>query len=480
MTSVSGSFILTLMKGKILVVDDERLIRWYLRENLEKAGYEVIEADGGNVAVKAFSDSLPDIVLLDLNLPDISGIDVLRTVRTIDRDVPVIIITAFGNIETAVDAMRNGAYDFIEKPFEIEKLNIIIEKALENTFLRREVSRYKAKSGDYNLEHIIGNSPKIHDIRGIIRKIAGGNTTTILLEGESGTGEDFIARVIHNESSRANKSFIDVNCAALPENLIESELFGYERGAFTGASTPKKGLFELANGGTIFLDEIGDMNYNLQSKLLKVIDNKTFRRLGGTTEITIDVRIIAATNRNLQAEVRAGKFREDLYWRLKVISLRLPSLRERGDDILLLSNHFIQHFNREFKKRVRGLSPETRRLFLSYRWPGNVRELKNIIERAMILENEEYITPDHLPTEIAQDADIIQSLPRQRRSGEFDITIPEEGLDIEAVERELLKRALMMAKGNQSKAARLLNLGRDALRYRMQKFGLTAEQIGTE
>jgi len=466
------------MKGKILVVDDERLIRWYLRENLEKAGYEVIEADSGNIAVKAFSDSLPDIVLLDLNLPDISGIDVLRTLRTIDRDAPVIIITAFGNVEAAVDAMRNGAYDFIEKPFEMEKLNIIIEKALENIFLKREVSRYKAKSGDYNLEHIIGDSPAIRYIRGIIRKIAEANTTTILLEGESGTGKDFIARVIHNESNRANKSFIDVNCAALPENLIESELFGYERGAFTGASTPKKGLFELANGGTIFLDEIGDMNYNLQSKLLKVIDNKTFRRLGGTAEITIDVRIIAATNMNLQAEVRAGKFREDLYWRLKVISLRLPSLRERGDDILLLSHHFIQHFNKEFKKRVRGLSPETRRLFLSYRWPGNVRELKNVIERAMILEDEEYITPDHLPTEIAQDANIIQSLPR--RSSEFDITIPEEGLDIEAVERELLKRALMIAKGNRSKAARLLNLGIDALRYRMQKFGLTTEKIGNE
>jgi DNA-binding NtrC family response regulator len=462
------------VKEKVLIVDDERLIRWYLKENLEKAGYEVTQAEKGGDALRIFSETLPDLTLLDVNLPDMSGIDVLRAIKGIDKDVPVIIITAFGNIKTAVDAMKFGAHDFIEKPFEMEKLHIVMEKALENAFLRREVSRYKAKSGDYRLEHIIGNSPKILQIKTIIGKIATSNASTILIEGESGTGKDFIARVIHNESSRAQKSFIEVNCAALPENLIESELFGYERGAFTGASTPKKGLFEVANGGSIFLDEIGDMNYDLQAKLLKVIDNKTFRRLGGTAEITVDERIIAATNRDLQVKIKSGTFREDLYWRLKVIPLHLPPLRERGEDVLLFSHEIIDRFNLEFKKNIKGLSPETSELFLKYPWPGNVRELKNVIERTMILLNDEYVTPDYLPSEIAhQGAE--DGAAKQKASERFCIDMPAEGIDMDSVERELLKKALVMAKGNQSKAAKLLNLGRDAFRYRVQKFGLISE-----
>jgi DNA-binding NtrC family response regulator len=464
------------MKGKVLVVDDEKLIRWSLRENLAKSGYEVVEAEKGSDAIKAFSEALPDIVLLDVNLPDTSGIDVLRSVKTVDKDIPVIIITAFGNIQTAVDAMKFGAYDFIEKPFEIEKLNIVMDKALENAFLRREVTRYKALTGDYELEHIVGGSPKMQELKRVIKKISQSNTTTILLEGETGTGKDFIAKIIHNQSSRASKSFVDVNCAALPENLIESELFGYEKGAFTGANNAKKGLFELSNGGTIYLDEIGDMNYDLQAKLLKVIDSKTFRRLGGTAEIMTDVRIIAATNRDLQAKVKAGTFREDLYWRLKVIPLTMPPLRERGEDILLISQKFIERFDLEFKKQVKGLSPETKKLFLAYRWPGNVRELKNVIERAMILENEEFITPDHLPIEIGQAGEASPSLVKG--NDEFGVAIPEGGVDIENIEKELLKKALLMAKGNQSKAARLLNLGRDAFRYRIQKFGLDSDTHG--
>ncbi len=464
------------MREKILVVDDERLIRWSLKENLGKSRYEVIEAENGNDALKIFSESLPDIVLLDINLPDMSGIEVLRSIKGMDKDVPVVIITAFGNIQTAVDAMKFGAYDFIEKPFEIEKLNIVIEKALENAFLRREVTRYRTKDGDYALESIVGNSLRMQELKKIIRRIAASNTTTVLLEGETGTGKDFIARVIHDQSSRSHKSFIDVNCAALPGNLIESELFGYERGAFTGASGSKKGLFEISSGGTIYLDEIGDMNYDLQAKLLKVIDTKTFRRLGGTTEIMTDVRIIAATNRDLQAKMKAGTFREDLYWRLKVMQLLMPPLRERGEDILLLSQKFIDRLNVEFKKHIKGLSEETMKLFLSYKWPGNVRELKNVIERAMILESEEYITPEHLPAEIAQSDDL--RTVKQKSGERFDIPIPEGGLDIENVEKELLRKALEMAKGNQSKAARLLNLGRDAFRYRVQKFGLEGEMSG--
>ncbi len=458
-------------KEKVLIIDDEKLIRWYLRENMEKSGFTVMEAEKGADAIKIFGDNLPDIVLLDVNLPDMSGIDVLSAIKGIDKDVPVIIITAFGNIKTAVEAMKLGAYDFIEKPFEIEKLNIVIEKAMENAFLRREVSRYKALSGNYTFEQIMGNSPKMQEVRRVIRKVALSNTTTILLEGESGTGKDFIARVIHNNSNRANKSFIDVNCAALPENLIESELFGYERGAFTGASTPKKGLFEIANGGTIFLDEIGDMNYELQAKLLKVIENKTFRRLGGTTEIVVDVRVIAATNRDLPEKIKTGTFREDLYWRLKVMPIYLPPLRDRGEDVFLLTHYFIEHFNREFKKHIKGLSPDTKELFLSYNWPGNVRELKNVIERAILLETGEYITPEYLPAEMIQGSEY-KVKPKSEPCTIFNINIPEEGIDIEEVEKTLLKKALEMAGGNQTKAARLLNLGRDAFRYRIQKFGL--------
>lgn len=460
-------------KEKVLIIDDEKLIRWYLRENMEKLGYTVIDTEKGNEAIKIFSEHLPDIVLLDVNLTDMSGIDVLSAIKSIDKDVPVIIITAFGNIKTAVEAMKLGAYDFIEKPFEVEKLNIVIEKALENAFLRREVSRYKALSGNYRFDQIIGNSPKIQEVRRIIKKIAHSNTTTILLEGESGTGKDFVARVIHNLSNRANRPFIDVNCAALPENLIESELFGYERGAFTGASTLKKGLFEIANGGTIFLDEIGDMNYELQAKLLKVIENKTFRRLGGTAEVVVDVRIIAATNRNLSERVKSGSFREDLYWRLKVMPITLPPLRERGEDILLLSQHFIEHFNREFKKHVKGLSNETKALFLAYNWPGNIRELKNVLERAILLETGEYITQDYLPAEMLHG---FEHRIKGDKKSYIDINIPEEGIDIEEVEKTLLRKALEMAKGNQTKAARLLNLGRDAFRYRIQKFGLNGER----
>ena len=461
------------MKEKVLVVDDEKLIRWTLKENLGKIGYEVVEAENGSEALKVFSAALPDLVLLDVHLPDTSGIEVLKSLKNIDKDVPIIIVTAFGNIQTAVDSMKFGAHDFVEKPFEIEKLQIVMEKALENAFLRREVSRYKARSGDYGFDDIIGKSPKMQEIMMLIRKIAASNTTTILLEGESGTGKDFIARVIHNQSSRANKSFIDVNCAALPGNLIESELFGYERGAFTGAGNAKKGLFEISNGGTIYLDEIGDMNYDLQAKLLKVIDNKTFRRLGGTAEIMVDIRIIAATNRDLQAKIKAGVFREDLYWRLKVIPVYLPPLRERGEDILPLSQKFIDRLNIEFKKYIVGLSPETIKVFMAYQWPGNVRELRNVIERAMLLETGQYITPEHLPIEMTQAGD--GKGLTQKSLDEFGISIPEEGLDIETVERGLLKKALLMAKGNQSKAAKLLNLGRDAFRYRMQKFGLDSE-----
>ncbi len=453
-------------KAKILVVDDEKLLRWSLQQNLSKEGYTVITAEKGMQGLELFSDEQPDITLLDVHLPDISGINVLENIKKENRDAIIIMVTAFGDIQTAVKTIKIGAYDFVEKPFNMDKLKILIGKALETVSLRKEVSQFRSQlSKKYGFANIVGKSDEMVKIGELVKKVAKSDATTILLQGESGTGKDLIAKVIHYESGRADRPFMDINCTALPETLIESELFGFEKGAFTDAKQMKKGLFELSDGGTVFLDEIADMKLSTQSKLLKIIENKVFKRIGGVKDISVDLRIIAATNKNLAEEVRNDNFREDLYYRLKVIPVMLPALRERRDDILLLAKYFVEEFNREFKKNVKGISKETAKAFANYHWPGNVRELRNVIERAMILENEDYILPEHLPVEIL-------SFDSKRSAAEAaPISIPPGGLDIEEVERELIKQALDLAKWNQTRAARLLNLTRDALRYRMQKFG---------
>jgi len=455
---------------KILVIDDEKLLRWSIEQNLSKEGYTVLSAEKGVEGLELFSSEQPDIVLLDIHLPDVSGLTVLENIKKENRNAVVIMITAFGDIQTAVKTIKLGAYDFVEKPFNMEKLRILIAKALETMSLRNEVTQFRSQiSKQYSFSHVIGRSAAMTKIADLIRKIAKSDATTILLQGESGTGKDLAAKVIHYESGRAAKPFMDINCTALPETLIESELFGFERGAFTDAKQMKKGLFELSEGGTIFLDEIGDMKLSTQAKLLKVIESKTFKRIGGIKDITVDLRIIASTNRNLAEEVRKNNFREDLYYRLKVIPVLLPSLRERIDDVPLLAEFFIGEFNRDFKKSVRGLSKETERAFLEYHWPGNIRELRNVIERSMILENEEYILPEHLPIEFSMHSDA----PVR---GSSLISLPQTGLDIELVEKELIRQALEQTKWNQTRAARLLNLTRDALRYRMQKFGFLQEK----
>ncbi len=453
-------------KAKILVVDDEKLLRWSLQQNLAKEGYTVVTAEKGMQGLELFSDEQPDITLLDVHLPDISGINVLENIKKENRDAIIIMVTAFGDIQTAVKTIKIGAYDFVEKPFNMDKLKILIGKALETVSLRKEVSQFRSQlSKKYGFANIVGKADEMLKIGELVKKVAKSDATTILLQGESGTGKDLIAKVIHYESGRADKPFMDINCTALPETLIESELFGFEKGAFTDAKQMKKGLFELADGGTVFLDEIADMKLSTQSKLLKIIENKVFKRIGGVKDISVDLRIIAATNKDLAEEVKNGSFREDLYYRLKVIPVILPALRERRDDILMLAKYFIEEFNREFKKNVKGISKETAKAFTNYHWPGNIRELRNVIERAMILENEDYILPEHLPVEIL-------SFDAKRFAAEAaPISIPPGGLDIEEVERELIKQALDLAKWNQTRAARLLNLTRDALRYRMQKFG---------
>lgn len=455
---------------KILVIDDEKLLRWSLEQNLSKEGYTVISAEKGLEGLEIFYAEQPDIVLLDIHLPDISGLSVLESIRKEDNAI-VIMITAFGDIQTAVKTIKLGAYDFVEKPFNMEKLKILIGKALETVTLRKEVSQFRTQiSRQFGFTNIIGKSEQMMKIMDLVRKVAKSDATTILLQGESGTGKDLVAKVIHYESSRAAKPFMDINCTALPDTLIESELFGFEKGAFTDAKQMKKGLFEISQGGTIFLDEIGDLKFSTQAKLLKVIENKTFKRIGGIRDITVDLRIVASTNKKLSEEVKKENFREDLYYRLKVIPIEIPPLRERPEDIPLLARFFIDEFNRDFKKNVKGLSRETEEVFLAYSWPGNVRELKNAIERAMILENDEYILHEHLPIEFSANSE------RQAEISSGQITLPEAGLDIEEVEKELIRQALEQTKHNQTKAARLLNLTRDALRYRMQKFGFLQDK----
>lgn len=453
-------------RAKILVVDDEKLIRWSLEQDLTRAEYEVICAETGEAGLQLFREEQPEMVLLDIRLPGMSGIDLLRAIREVDSDAQVIMITAHGDVQSAVTAMKLGAYDYLEKPFEMERVRHLVEKALETAALKREVRQLRGeREKRYGFDQIIGRSERIRQLLDLARKVARSDATTVLLEGESGTGKDLLARVIHYQSDRAGRPFMEVNCSAIPDTLIESELFGHEKGAFTDAKSQKKGLLELADGGTVYLDEIGEMQPAIQSKLLKVIEEKAFKRVGGARDIRVNVRFIAATNRDLAASVREGRFREDLYYRLKVIPVVLPPLRDRREDILPLARQFIAQFNREFRRNVQGISPEAEELLLAYHWPGNVRELRNVIERALILETEEQILPEHLPLEI-------QTPSERREAAIAPYEISPEGLSLEAVEKDLIQQALALTHGNQVRAARLLNITRDVLRYRMKKHGL--------
>ncbi len=455
-----------MIEAKILVVDDEKLVRWSLEQNISSEGYKVFTADKGLDGLSLYKEESPDITLLDIHLPDVSGITVLEGIKEINSQALVVMITAFGDIQTAVKTIKLGAYDFVEKPFNLEKLKILVNKALETASLRKEVSQFRdTLTSKYGFDSIIGESPEIKKTFELISKIAKSDATTVFINGESGTGKDLVAKVVHYQSSRAGKPFMAINCNALPDTLVESELFGYEKGAFTDAKATKKGLFEMADGGTVFLDEIGDMQPATQAKLLKVIENKSFKRIGGTKDIVVDVRIIAATNKDMQAQVRSGQFREDLYYRLRVIPITLPPLRDRDEDVFLLAKFFIDSFNKEFKKNVKGISKMTMKSFRDYPWHGNVRELKNVIERAMILESEDQILPEHLPLELSSKEVQIQNVKG------IDIKIPPGGIDIESVEKELIRQALDSTRGNQTRAAKMLNLSRDTLRYRMQKFG---------
>jgi DNA-binding NtrC family response regulator len=451
--------------SRILVVDDEHLIRWSLEQSLKKQGYDVVTAASGEEAVKQVQDESPELMLLDIQLPGMDGLQVLEKVKEIDGEIIVVMVTALGVLETAVKAMRLGAHDYINKPFNLDELSIIVKKALETRQLRKEVAHLRsAQESKFGIDNIIGESRHMKQVLDMVRKVAKSDASTVLIQGESGTGKELIARAIHMESARKDKPFMAINCAAVPETLLESELMGHEKGAFTDAKSQKRGLFEMTDGGTLFLDEIGDMELGMQAKLLRVLEERTVRRVGGNKEIPVDVRIVSATNQELLKKIEDKTFRNDLYYRLQVIPIYLPPLRERRDDIMTLVDFFIQYYNREFGKTVAGVSKMAKKFLEEYEWPGNVRELRNIIERAIILENEETLMLEHLPRElISKTGDVA--------SGPMNLRIPPEGIDIEDVERELIRQSLEIADGNQSKAAKKLNLGIDAFRYRMKKFG---------
>ena len=449
------------MTAKILIVDDERLIRWSLRQQLEAAGWRVSEAETGAEAVERAREGV-DAVLLDFKLPDTDGLDVLRQIKAIDADVPVLLMTAHSTIETAVDAMKQGAYHYATKPLNFEEVCLLVGNALETRRLRREVKSLRAdERAPYGFERLVGQSPAMKQVMSLLARVATSPASTVLLTGESGTGKDVAAKVIHYNSDRASFSFQNITCSALPENLLESELFGHERGAFTDAKAMRKGLLELADGGTVFLDEVGEIAPGLQAKLLRFLEDRAFKRVGGSSDVTVDVRIIAATNRDLRKEVESGRFREDLFYRLHVVPIEMPALRDRVGDVPLLAQHWVSVFDREFRKRVTGLTPAAVKLLESHAWPGNVRELRNSIERAVLLTDREMLGPEDFP------------LLAGGRPSLDGFKLPPGGVDFEALERELVVQALARADGNQTKAAQLLGMKRDQIRYRMEKFGLT-------
>jgi two-component system, NtrC family, response regulator AtoC len=467
---------------KILVVDDERLVRWSLRQKCEEWGYQVVEAEAGEPALKIAQRESPDLVLLDVRLPDLSGLEILEQLKKNGDARAVIMITADPQLEDVKAALKLGAYDFVGKPVDFDELNVAIKNALETTKLRTEVQSLRGevrRRSGYN--QVVSPSAKMTELMNFVRKVAASEASTILIQGESGTGKDLIAKAIHYESSRQEKPFVAINCSAIPETLMEAELFGHEKGAFTDAKQMKKGLFEMADGGSLFLDEIGELSPILQAKLLRVLEDQLIRRVGGVRDIQVDVRVIAASNRDLEKAVREGQFRQDLYYRLAIIAIFIPPLRERKEDILPLVDYFIEHYNRNFKKSVRGITDETRRRLLAHDWPGNVRELKNSIERAMILEDEPLLRPAYLPFAISEARGLTaferssppdggQTLPNGRSLPR--LYIPEGGTSLEDVERSMVELAMQNANGNQTHAARLLDISRDALRYKLKKFGL--------
>jgi len=452
--------------GRILVADDHDSLRRGIVRALSEAHHEVDEAPNGNVAIEKLHEAQFDVVLSDLKMGGSDGMDVLRTARSLQPNTAVILMTAFGSIHTAVEAMKIGAFDYVQKPFEIEEMELKIAKAIEHRRLKHEIEYLRHTQQDiYDFDRIVGASGALQSVLGIVKKVAKSNTT-VLIRGETGTGKELIAGAIHHNSLRAGRNFVKVNCAALQENLLESELFGHEKGAFTGADKQRVGRFEQADGGTLFLDEIGDMSANTQAKILRVLQEHEFERLGGTRTLRVDVRLIAATNRNLSQMVASGHFREDLYYRLNVVSIEMPPLRERKEDIGQLAGFFLRRFAGELKKRVDGLGGDAQKLLMRYNWPGNIRELENAIERAVLLSEGPQIT--------SSDLALGEVSTTQMSGGDASpvVKIPPTGIALEEIERQAIIEALKMSNWVQKDAAELLAISPRVMNYKIKTLGI--------
>lgn len=457
-------------KGTILVIDDEKSQREILKTILEDEGYFVYAAGSGREALELFSTTTPDLILTDLKIPDIDGMSLLNSFTRELNSSPVIIMTAYGTINSAVEAMRKGAFDYLTKPLERDELLITVKRAFEkinlekeNRVLRRELEER------FRIDGIVGSHGSMQEIFKIIKKVSNSNST-VLIYGESGTGKELVAKAIHYNSPRRKRPFLAINCASIPETLLDSELFGFEAGAFTGATGRKIGLFEAANGSTLFLDEIGDLSPDMQAKILRVLQEREIRRLGSRDNIKIDVRIISATNKDLEAEMRKGRFREDLFYRLQVIAIKIPPLRERYTDIPELVTHFIEKNKRLLNKDIKGISEEALRILMAYSWPGNVRQLESVIERAVLLTDGKWILPEDLPVEVRNP--IITS-------GKLEFEIPDEGISLEELEKRLILKAMEKSGGVITKAAKLLGMSFRTLQYRLEKFDLKKESLHT-
>ncbi len=458
-------------RSTILIVDDERTLARSIKLFLTDHGYEAEVAENGDKALELLDRLRPDLVFLDVSLPGMSGMEVLKRIKEYDRNIAVVIMTAYGSIEGAVEAVKLGAFDYIKKPVDLEELKLLAERALEASRLKQELSYYKQREvRDLPFKGIVGKSESIREIIDRIQQIAAlEETPPILITGETGTGKGLVARTIHSQSRRSSAAFIEVNCTALPATLMEAELFGYERGAFTDAKESKMGLFEAADRGFLFLDEVGDIEISLQGKLLRAIEERTVRRVGGLRDRRIDVRIVAATHWDLEKEVAAERFRKDLYYRLAVITIDLPPLRARGEDILLLADHFLDKFNAKYGKSVRGIDERAAAMLMEYPWPGNVRELSNVIERAVLWSQGERLEVEQLSLVTSPDAKRASAPPVPSIAQR---SIPPEGIDLAEWERTLILQALEAAAGNQTEAAKRLGLSRHQLRRKLMKFGL--------
>jgi two-component system response regulator AtoC len=454
------------VKLSVLVVDDELLIRKSLSKVLRARGYKVETASTGAEGLEKVGELRPQVMILDMRLPDTDGLSVLTRVRQLDPLLQVIVITAFGDVQSAVDAMKLGACDFLRKPYEMEDIVLATESAGRTFRQASELDLYRRQAWrHYSGEEIIGASVPMRTVRELIEKVVRSQATSVLITGDSGTGKELVARALHYRSDRAQAPLMEINCSSFNESLLENELFGHERGAFTDAAETKKGLVELCDGGTLFLDEVADMSLPTQAKLLRFLDHRNFKRVGGAQDISVDIRIVAATNKDLEAEVRGGSFRSDLYFRLKVVAVHLPPLRDRGDDVQLLARHFLQEFSRKFQKRFTELSPEAEECFLAYSWPGNVRELRNLLERVVLLEEGERVEVDHLPPEL------LGRQPALQTAGARDaVSLP----TLAQIEADHISEALRLTAGNKSRAARILGISRQGLIEKLRRMRVEA------